>query len=278
MVAELVKTGFETTVLTRSGSNRSDVPPGVKVCEVDYTSQESLTKALQGIDAVVCTVGIAGISSQTVLIDAAIAAGVKHYIPADYSVATTQPESDGLAMYAGVKQIQNYLRQRSAEIDWTVICTGAFVEYMLEYPFVLDFDNREALLVNGGDFKCSASSTTSIAKAIAGVLRQPDRVKNREVFVHDTVLTQNHVLALAKKHTPAPYEWTVTNRTPGDKVMDGQGEMRVMGIHAADAFFGGKFHTFYEKNDNEWFGVEMKSDADLEESVKAKIQRCSWGK
>ncbi|KAL4916950.1 hypothetical protein BDW62DRAFT_185171 [Aspergillus aurantiobrunneus] len=54
---ELLKANFQVTVLTRSASSiKDDVPPGVPVREVAYTSAESLQVALKNHDAVVSTV------------------------------------------------------------------------------------------------------------------------------------------------------------------------------------------------------------------------------
>lgn len=117
---ELLKAGFKPTVLTRSASTITGVPDGVPVREVDYASEESLRKALQGHDAVVCTVAGTAVASQKPLVDAAIAAGVKHFIPADYAMSLKSPEVRVLPPYTDVKGIEDYLRAKSAKIEWTI--------------------------------------------------------------------------------------------------------------------------------------------------------------
>lgn len=84
----LVKAGFETTVLTRSAQALYDLPAGCQVCEVDYDSDDSLKSALQGQDAVISTVAMSAITNQKRIVDAAIHAGVKHFIPAEFTVGT----------------------------------------------------------------------------------------------------------------------------------------------------------------------------------------------
>lgn len=80
---ELLKSGlFDITVLTRESSTHK-FPEEVKVVKVDYTNLESLTKALEGQDALVSAVATLAVPSQRMLIDAAVEAGVKRIIPSE---------------------------------------------------------------------------------------------------------------------------------------------------------------------------------------------------
>jgi hypothetical protein len=68
----------------------------LKVIPTDYESITSISKGLEGIDAVVCAIGSAAIPLQIKIIDAAITIGVKRFIPsefgADYTGLATIPE------------------------------------------------------------------------------------------------------------------------------------------------------------------------------------------
>jgi uncharacterized protein YbjT (DUF2867 family) len=78
---------FNVTVGTRDASSGS-LPAGVKVVQIDYTSQESLVGAFKGQDAVVVTIGNHNPALleqiQVAVIDAAVAAGVSHIIPSNF--------------------------------------------------------------------------------------------------------------------------------------------------------------------------------------------------
>lgn len=74
---QLVKAGFDVTVLTQCRSSVEGVPVRVAVVKVDYTSINSLEHALRGHDAVVSTVNSAAFMVQPPAIDASIRAGVK---------------------------------------------------------------------------------------------------------------------------------------------------------------------------------------------------------
>jgi uncharacterized protein YbjT (DUF2867 family) len=76
----LIASDLEVTVLTRKESS-ARFPEQVKVVRVDFTDHRSTVEALQGEDAVFSTVGVKAINSQYEIIDAAVEAGVKRFIP-----------------------------------------------------------------------------------------------------------------------------------------------------------------------------------------------------
>jgi hypothetical protein len=64
----------------------------MKVIEVDYDSVGNLRTALGGQDTVICTLGIGTDASvQDHLIDAAVAAKIKRFIPDGFSLDTQNP-------------------------------------------------------------------------------------------------------------------------------------------------------------------------------------------
>ncbi|KAL2280251.1 hypothetical protein FJTKL_12703 [Diaporthe vaccinii] len=58
VLPELVKGGYEVTLLSRSEKPHEDLPSTVRLVIVDYNDTASLTNALKGQDAVVSTVGM----------------------------------------------------------------------------------------------------------------------------------------------------------------------------------------------------------------------------
>jgi uncharacterized protein YbjT (DUF2867 family) len=64
-------------------SSAHQFPEGVKVVKVDYTNLQSLTKALEGQDALISALATLAVPSQRMLIDAAVKAGVKRIIPSE---------------------------------------------------------------------------------------------------------------------------------------------------------------------------------------------------
>ena len=63
-------------------------PEGTTVAKSDF-SLESLTKVFQGQDAVISMLPITALAGQGIVIEAAIAAGVKRFLPSEYGSDST---------------------------------------------------------------------------------------------------------------------------------------------------------------------------------------------
>ncbi|KAL2837216.1 NmrA-like family protein [Aspergillus pseudodeflectus] len=282
VVDELLKAGFKVSVLTRSSSSLNDVPAGVEIHEVDYTSQSILQAALNGVDAVVSTVAGVAVSSQKPLIDAAIAAGVKHFIPADYAMSLRAPEVRRLPPYTDVLGIENYLRAH-AQTDgnymaWTVVACGGFLEYSFDLPFMIDLPNRAIDRVNGGEVSFSISEFRTVSRAIVGVLREPERVVEHCVQVHGMLVTQNQVLGIAKKYSSDPESWVVNEKEADvrfeegmDMLRRGEFTMQAVSTLMAGVIWDPKYETGFKETDNEWLGIETIPNERLEETIKDKL-------
>ncbi len=277
VVEQLANAGFAVTVLTRDSKALTGLPDGVKAVDVDYTSIESLTAALRGQDAAVCTLGTTAITNQRPIIDAAIAAGVKRYVPSDFGSFTNDPAAQAaMPLMASVTEIRNYLQEKAKEgaLEYTAFATGAFLELILTMPFAADLAKRTVRYHDDGKHPFSTSSIVTIGKAVASALKTPEASKNRVLFVHDGVVSQYKLVALAKKY--APEGWTETR-------VDGEAEYQEArealskeepSLHATyrllgAALLGGKFAGAYSSVDNASLGLGTLSDADLEAKVAA---------
>ena len=203
---ELDKSGYQVTVLTRDAASLKELPSSITLEQVDYDSQTSLERALEGQDALISTVAMSAISNQPRMIDAAIAAGVKLFVPAEYTVNSRDALAQAQPMMASVVAIQKYLATKEDQIAWFVINCGALLEFVLDYPVILNFDRHFATLWDGGEGAVSLSNTTLLAKAVTAVLKQPDRVVDHRLKVHGGIITQNRALEIAKQASSR--EWT----------------------------------------------------------------------
>lgn len=277
---ELAKAGFKTTVLTRSAALVTDLPPGVDVKEADYNSKESLIQALKGQDALVSTVAMSAIENQKLMIDAAIEAGVKHFIPAEYTIATRDPKAQWIPIYSSVLDIEHYLMDREKQMDWTVVQCGALIEFSLDYPFVLDFDNATATLWDGGENPLSICTCAIVGKAIASLLKLPEKVQDHVVRVHGGLLTQRQALQMARKYSDR--EWTVIDRDAEPEILKNMDAIKqglsgdalllaFMTIMAAATFGNGHFEARYTKPDNAWLGIDSMPEGEIEEGIRKRI-------
>ncbi|KAM5510124.1 oxidoreductase [Fusarium oxysporum f. sp. phaseoli] len=194
---------FNVTVLQRVGSTAA-YPNSVKVVEVDYTSQESLQAALTGQDAVVSTFPDRVLENQKPLIDAAVATGVKRFIPSMYGCDLANPNARKIPVFVPKAQIEDYLRTKvdTSGLSYTFIYTSGFLDWGIQNKFLIDLSTSTPSVVDGGDLTFSSSSLSTIADAIVGVLSHPNETANRAVRVHDLIITQNKLLTLARKAYP----------------------------------------------------------------------------
>lgn len=122
------------------------------------------------------------------MIDAAIAAGIKFIIPAKFIVETRNPIARRLPILASVIDIQDYLATREDQVEWCVINCGACIEFVSDLAFIVDFQNRLATLWDGGEGRLSLGTISIAAKAVAGVLKAPEKFKTTR-FMYMTPLS-----------------------------------------------------------------------------------------
>jgi hypothetical protein len=144
------------------------------VIEVDFI--ESLTAALDGQDAVVSAVGPMAIESQKVLIDSAVATGVKRFIPSEFGSRTTNLELKTFPFFSSVASIQQYLvdKAKTGTLSYTILACGAFLDFILKSPTLLNFENHMGTLIDEGNHRLSATWMAQVGKAVAGILDHPD--------------------------------------------------------------------------------------------------------
>jgi hypothetical protein len=241
---------------------------------------ESLTSALKGIDGLVSTVAAAAIENQTVLIDAAIAAGVKRFIPSEYGSCTTSPKVEALPIYAPMFKIRQYLQEKAkaGKLTWTVLACGAFLDFLFGGPMLLDYANHRATLFDEGGNRISATSLPNIGKAIIGIFKNFEATKNKIVRTSEVILTQNKLLRIAEGVRP-DIKWEISKVQTSAVLKEGldgfgAGDFSmpiIMKILAGTAFAGDIYGGAYDETDNELLGVKELTEEDLEKLVAGKL-------
>ena len=241
---------------------------------------ESLTAALKGIDGLVSTVAGESIEHQTVLVDAAIAAGVRRFIPSEYGCCTTNPELKAFPVYAPMFKIRQYLQEqaKAGMLTWTVLTCGAFLEFLFGGPILMDFANHKATLFDEGDNRISSTSLPNIGKAIVGIFTNFAATQNRVVQTSEVILTQNGLLRTAEGLRP-DIKWE-TNKVQTSMILkEGLDEVRVgdfstpviMKILAGTALAGNRYGSAFDGTDNELLGIRILSEEGLKEIVAGKL-------
>ncbi|KAJ5172764.1 hypothetical protein N7492_005357 [Penicillium capsulatum] len=272
---------FEVTVLTRQ-SSQAQFPASVNVLRVDYTSVPDLSSALSGQDAVVSALTTSAMDAQLPLIEAAVAAGVRRFIPSEFSANTGNPKAATLPVYKSKiaihEVVQRYARDHP-NFTYTMVRNGPFLDWSLSIGFFLNLTGGTTPFYDGGDRPFSTTTLATIGRAVVGVLHHFEATKNRAVYVHDLVTTQRKMLAVAQKIVPS-LQWTPTDVDTAQMKAIAQenhdkGNFNLeasMGFLCCSVFgegYGGEF----QEVDNELLGIPQKNDAELEEIMRGMFQK-----
>jgi uncharacterized protein YbjT (DUF2867 family) len=266
---------FNITILKRQGSN-AIYPAGVPVIEVDYTSFEAAKSALQGQDALVSTVGMPGVPTQTTLVDAAIAAGVKRFIPSEFGLNYADPKARLLPVADVKVKVEDYVIEKSKKSDltYTFVYTGAFLDWGLRQNLIFNLAGGKTTIVESGDTRFSVITLDKVGDAVVGILRHPEETKNRAVHVHDTTVSQNQLLRLSRKAAPER-EWVLVpvklddlTAVADERVKQGLFDLETFRPYLyrglMDPTYGGDF----AKTDNELLGLKEKTEEDVLQVIK----------
>jgi nucleoside-diphosphate-sugar epimerase len=291
IMQDLLKDGkcFNITAITRPGSNYA--PPeqtNITHKAVDYTSFTSLTSAFEDQDAVVncITGGATQYSPSKLIIDAAIAAGVKFFFANEFVGYIDSPQFQRLPeSAAGAKyRIREYLRGLAAEgkISWTGLNGGPFFDmWLMKGPAGFDVKNKKARIYGTGENTLLWTPLENMGKAAANMLRNPKAVKDRPIYICPFVkgeLTQRSLLNTLEKVLDTTFEVEQVDLAKINKhariaLERGESAKAMKGLTVSNQFYeqdcGNDFSHLIE---NEVVGVEMMT---MEEAVRGAIAR--WG-
>ncbi|MEH2295986.1 NmrA family NAD(P)-binding protein [Nostoc sp.] len=169
IVKALIKRGAKVRVLSRNEIDPVKIKKltelGAEVIAVDMSDVEELKLACQGVSCVVSA--LAGlqdviVDSQTLLLDAAIAAGVPRFIPSDFSSDFTKMPEGENRNFDLRKEFHKYLDK--SPIAATSILNGAFAN-ILSYktPLYNPNDHSVAYWGDNPDWKVDFSTMDNTA-------------------------------------------------------------------------------------------------------------------
>lgn len=225
----LLEAGFEVIVLTRKGSSSTDSLPKhekQEIVAVDYTDVKDLTAALRGVEVVVSALSSSGLDAQQPLIDACVAAGVNRFLPSEFSLDLHNPEIRRLPTYPGKKATQRYIDEVAAanpKFTFTYVYTGVWLDWGIKAGFILDSKAHKAILWDGGNVKFSTTRLATVGRAIVAIINNQDRTKNRAVYVHDTAMTMNELIAIIQGLDGI--KWTTDEKSTADEEESAYGEL-----------------------------------------------------
>lgn len=206
---------------------------GVKVVKTDY-SRNSLQSVLSGQDAVISLVG-SDFAAQKPFIDAAIAVGVKRFIPSDFgSDISSEKVVQAAPFLESKREVVEYLRTKEDKITWTSIVNGAFFDWGLKLGFWgADLTKKQAVFWDDGAAKFVGTNLTTIAKTLVAILSDAnyEKTKNEYVRIGSHVQSQQDILESLRRGTGE--EWPVVARNSLDDFIKASREKLAQGDESA---------------------------------------------
>ncbi|KAJ5805696.1 uncharacterized protein N7503_003298 [Penicillium pulvis] len=257
---------FTITVISRKTSE-AIFPPGVTVLKTDF-SDSALRDVLQGQDAVISAVGATGFNEQKALVDAAIHAGVKRFIPSEFS-ADSQSEAvlQLLPLFGQKNDLIKYLKEKEVSgLTWTGIATSGLFDWGLRNGFLeFDLSNHTATIWDGGHKKFTLTNANQLGQSVVSVLEHPQETSNMYLYVASVETTQRDIVAALEKVTGV--KWTTEDTTTDEQVSAAVKKLTAGDFSGAFALvratcFGNTpgLHSSYLQDEyfaNELLGLEM---------------------
>jgi putative NADH-flavin reductase len=211
----LVDADFNVTVMKRASSkSKSSYPESVKEIRVsdDFPAYE-LSEILTGQDAVVITIPGSNTQLQTRLAAAAVNAGVKHFIPADFGSCDSDSKraQELVPLYVEKALFRKYLTnlaEKNPGFSWTSLVPGHFFDWEPKFLHI-NIKEHQVDYLDEGEDRWSTSTLGQISKATVKVLQSAEKpeVRNKMLYIQSFCVTQQMVHAACEKATGT--QWKV---------------------------------------------------------------------
>lgn len=211
------------------------------------------------------------------MIDAAVQAGVKRFIPTEYGNNSCLAASELVPLYGEKAKIIAHLKaQEHTGLTWTAIHTGQFFDWGLEAGWLdYDLEQRTALIFDSGHTAWSTTTIDTAASTITKVLLKPIETKNRPVYVASFTVSQQQVLSALEKASGS--SWKVETITSEAALKKGQELdnadhseglkwLILLLLYADDADRGGNFEKAFPL-DNKLLGLPVEHMPDVVERI-----------
>jgi len=283
------ESSFNVTILSRASSTAT-FPPNIPVIKVsdEYTVHE-LTSAFKNQDAVIIALTTSAVSADGKdglairLIDAAVAAGVKRFIPGEFGANNLDPRARSLVSVYDIKgNMLEYLiakaNHSNGKLTWTSISCGSWLDWALDPVksgnfLGIDVKARTATVYDSGNARFAITTSGNAGLAVVRVLVHADMTPNKQVFLNDFTGTTREIVASLEKQTGKNFKVTQKDSAAEIKALkkkfDGGELFPILSMSfGADIDIGYDF----EKEQEIWNGKLGLPQVTLDEVVKQAIE------
>ncbi|PYI14495.1 NAD(P)-binding protein [Aspergillus violaceofuscus CBS 115571] len=280
IASALAAAGHEVTALQRKDSNKP-APEGLRTVKVDYQNRDELISNFTGQDVVISAVPFPQLTTEKPIIDACIAAGVKRFIPSEFTTMLESPLAINLPIAREKVLIRQYLNQvmptTTGTTTWTSINNGAFFDMALKYGVLGPNPmTKKAVFHDGGDKPIAVSLLADIASAVVKLFEAGkfEAAANQAVYICSAAVTQRQLTRLVAEvlgmefGTPGEVSVKALIAESDRKFM--QGDQSVMINYYFQMMYGEGYRggEFMEYNWNERLGLRIMGEEELKETIR----------
>ncbi|KAL2877627.1 hypothetical protein SGCOL_007156 [Colletotrichum sp. CLE4] len=277
IVNQLAAAGIFNLVVITRGSHAKTFPPGVKTVAADYESLDDLTVAFRGFDAVVCVVPGHLEALLLRILEAAIAAEVKRFIPSEFGSDHRNPSTQSVPLSASKIRVDEALKKAAAagRIEYTSILGGPWIEWLMTCDTGMCLPKRKFYIHEDGDIRFGLSTRKAFGDAVVGVLKRPGATRNQILTIEVINLTQKRIVELVKEALP-DIEIEVINVSTKERYERGVQKL-LSGVFDASVIEDIVLRFVYDPElqlpfdtdaTNELLGVQRMTEADFKQLVK----------
>lgn len=245
--------------------------------EVDYASRAELDRACEGATCVVSTlqgIGDVIVDVQRRLLEAAVAAGVRRFIPSDFSGDFTRLPPGSHRNFDLRRRFHEaaaeVIAASSSPIELTSIFQGGFTELLGSGWVLFDYKKRRVNYFGSADAEMEFTTWGNTAEFTAAVALDP-RPTPRFLYPAGRVITPREAQALARRVTGADFALTRVMPTAALRVViallrvfkpGAKGEVMPLWVAMQYGYCGALGLMSPPRNDNDrypdiaWQGVE----------------------
>ena len=267
-----IPTVTKVTVLTRQGTpNPFPASPLLSIVPIpSYEDVTALISVLRGHDILVSAVGSVDKDNiDLLLVEAAVAAGVRRFMPSEYTIDVLHPHAIALAgstvlktNIAKAKHIQALADK--GLIEYTTLVTGAFLDWWFENAELgVDIEAKKLTIYDGGK-RMTGVTTQFIAECVGAVIRMPEEsTRNMRIRIAEVDYTGMDLLKVFEEVVGG--NWTVEEKST-ESLMEqarnaaAKGDMR--GFYIGNVLtlnFDGKGAGYFEEGMKHGMGIKRQN-------------------
>lgn len=175
-----------------SAASKKSLPEGITLYEASFENTAAMNTALNGVDTVI-DLTPADLSSKP-LIDVAVEAGVKLYLPSEYGC--TYKDTKYPNTFKVKKETMSYARSRG--LKTVLVQTGLFSEWNLTKPYLLGIIPEEKIYkkIEDGNMRMTITFIEDVCHAVVELIQMDPQSIPDEVFIEGDTITPNELSEL----------------------------------------------------------------------------------